>query len=222
MLKKFILTLVTVAFIILTPSSAAIADSSLLLTSLPAAAPDNVIAKTAGEVEELRIAINNKQNELRNLNNNMENSSREIIFIYQKLRDAQYKLKKQQEITNRRIREVYKNSYNNNFIVYMLASDHLTDFWKRILFLNRVNQMDRQLLAKNKLYLDKINRFKKEIADHKKTQVEARRNMGEQILELRHEFESKQLELVKLRLQLKSQKQPKYVSSFSLDTTDNL
>jgi len=203
-------------------TSAALAESNLLFAALPVSAQNQVITKTAKEVDELRAAINDKQTELRSLNNNMEKSSRKIIYIYQKLRRAQAKLKKQQEITNKRIREVYMNSYNNNFIVYMLSSSHLSDFWKRILFLNRINQLDRRLLAKNKIYLDRIDKFRKDIAERKRGQVELRRKIGKELLDLRHKYEDKQLELVRLRLQLKEKPEPKYVSSFSLDTTDNL
>ncbi|HEX21043.1 MAG TPA: hypothetical protein ENH19_00130 [Actinobacteria bacterium] len=223
-MKKIILTLITVIFIILMASSAAMAitEANLFFAAMPANAQNKDIVKTAKEVEALRTAIIRKRIELRTVNHNMEKSSREIIFIYQKLTDAQNKLKKQREITNRRIREIYENSYNNKFIVYMLASNHLSDFWKRILFLNRVNQLDRRLLAKNKIYLDRVKHYKKEIADRKQAQVDTRQNITEQLIDMRRDYETKQFYLVALRLETKSHEQQRHVSNISLNSTDNL
>lgn len=188
------------------------------LTATAQGAVDDALTKLQQEVAQLAKAVDDKQSELLNVDKQLEQSSREIIAAYQRLNLAQKELNNQQEIFNSRIREVYKNNNNYNFIALLLTSENFNDFWNRVAFLARLNEVDRNLLAENKRRLSDVQSIKKEITERKNAQIEFRRQKQKELADLSRAFLEKQAQLIRMRasLQNKAKEQSTFVSEFSL------
>ena len=151
------------------------------------------IIKAKKELEDLAEKIDIKGAEIQELSVRLENSSKEIISSYQRLKMAERELRDQQTILNRRIIEVYKN--RSNFIVLLLTSRSLRDVWTRMAFLSRVNQVDRGLLAKNRQKLEEVDGLKNSISQKKDGLLKARREKVSELADLRLEFDKKKAKL---------------------------
>lgn len=216
MINKIIYSIVAALLISMIAPLAAVAGDQALIGSNQSRGQNDTLAKTQQELNLLALKIQDKQNELQNLSDQLEKSSREIIAIYQKLTLAQRDLDEEQSILNNRIREIYKNNDNNNFLSVLVTSSSLGDLWTRISFLARVNQIDREILSENNQRLEKVQGLKRDIAAKKNSQIDQRNQKTMELAELKRSYLNKQSELENLAsLPKAGQQQSTYVSDFT-------
>jgi peptidoglycan hydrolase CwlO-like protein len=135
------------------------------------------------EVRKLAAEIEESRDQLSSLDDELEHTTKEIIYIYQHLESSELALEQQRRALDSRIQEVYKN-YNHMILSVFLDARGLGDVWKNFRFLAKINQSDRQLLAANQLRLTEVRRLRADLAKHKMSQVELKRRKREEYLVL--------------------------------------
>lgn len=172
------------------------------------------IIQAKSELDDLAKAIKEKEIEIYDLGFQLENSSKNIISTYQRLKIAEKALRDQQKVLNDRIVEVYKN--RSNFIILLLTSNSLRDLWTRMTFLSRVNEVDRGLLTKNREKFEEVDGIRKSISDNKEKLLNARRSKVSELAEIRLKFDRKKAKLTALADAAKPPKTVNSQTSFSL------
>lgn len=214
MKRSYLHSIIAALLIIALAPGASLAFQSDTSTGTESDPINPAIIQARSELDDLAKEIKEKEIEIYDLGFQLENSSKDIISSYQRLKIAEKALRDQQKVLNDRIVEVYKN--RSNFIVLLLTSNSLRDLWTRMAFLSRVNQVDRGLLVKNREKLEEVDGIRRSISDNKEKLLISRRSKVNELAEIRLEFDKKKVKLTALADAAKPPKTVNSQTSFSL------
>lgn len=144
--------------------------------------------------------LQNINNEISNLLINIDETNMRINQTQEKLDEAVLKYNNTLESNNKRLRELYKNNYELNFLLMLSDADDLSDFIRRFSLVTKIMSIDKE-------NLNKVN-IEKENVEKIKTELEELKSVNEKkYLEFNNKKHESQVLLDKLNDELKSVKE---------------
>jgi peptidoglycan hydrolase CwlO-like protein/3D (Asp-Asp-Asp) domain-containing protein len=159
---------------------------------LAASSPQDTIAENKAKFNELNSKILEINKEVSKLNQDIKkletdisNNDLDIATTEEEIKTREVELnklneelKKSQEIADKRLRALYKNSYSKSTLALLLTSNGFSDLLSRLEATQKISEVDRDLLqdlqdSKDELSksMDKLNTQKKELEELKKSNL---------------------------------------------------
>lgn len=161
------------------------------------------IKETDAQIAALNEEIETFNNTLAKNNAQINYTESEIKLTEEKLEQSKIEINKAQSTLGKRLRSMYKNESDSNYLAVLLGSANFTDFISRLNTLGKIVALDKQLISELNIKKEELNKNVEDLSK-KKQSLETLKKSTETALK---EVNEKKSELVAILSEFNKEKQ---------------